>query len=87
MVRPGPGPADPLSRAVEALVTALSETKSCLLFSFLFGYSFGLQQRDGEALAPRTRGRHTGSWIAGLLRALTLGAWPRLRRPAYATPR
>lgn len=74
----GPDPAhtDPLSRAVDALVTAVFEMKFYLLFSFLFGYSFSLQQRAaaraGEAFAPRMRRRLLGLWVVGALHAALL---------------
>lgn len=68
--------ADPLSRAVDALVTAVFEMKFYLLFSFLFGYSFSLQQRAaaraGEAFAPRMRRRLLGLWVVGALHAVLL---------------
>jgi len=73
---PDPAHADPLSRAVEALVTAVFEMKFYLLFSFLFGYSFSLQQRAasraGEAFAPRMRRRLLGLWVVGALHAVLL---------------
>ncbi|MBN7135035.1 hypothetical protein A7A76_09720 [Lysobacter enzymogenes] len=73
---PDPVHADPLDRAVEALVTAVFEMKFYLLFSFLFGYSFSLQQdaaaRAGEAFAPRMGRRLLGLWAVGALHAVLL---------------
>lgn len=42
----------PLDRAVHWLVRLLFETKFYLLFSFLFGYSFALQQDSPSSAVP-----------------------------------
>ncbi|MFF9867937.1 DUF418 domain-containing protein [Streptomyces sp. NPDC013953] len=53
------------------LVTALVETKFYLLFSFLFGYSFSLQeesaQRAGAPFVPRMLRRLLGLFVLGAL--------------------
>lgn len=57
-------------------VTVLFATKSYLLFSFLFGYSFVLQEqaaeRAGVAFAPMMRRRLLGLVLMGLLHGLLL---------------
>lgn len=73
---PDPIFADPLSRALTALVAALFELKFYLLFSFLFGYSFSLQrgaaERAGQAFAPRMGRRLLGLCAVGALHAALL---------------
>lgn len=66
----------PLDRAVHWLVRCVFETKFYLLFSFLFGYSFALQQdsarRAGQAFAPRWARRCLGLALLGLAHAVLL---------------
>jgi len=73
---PDPAQADALGRALDALIAAVFEMKFYLLFSFLFGYSFSLQQtaaeRAGQAFAPRMGRRLLGLWIVGGLHATLL---------------
>ncbi|MGI5401183.1 DUF418 domain-containing protein [Streptomyces sp. CA-135486] len=73
----GGGPAaSALDRAAAWLVTALVATKFYLLFSFLFGYSFTLQQRSAEstaaAFAPRHLRRSAVLFLLGLAHAALL---------------
>lgn len=77
----GPGgPIDPdatvLDRTVTGVVQALVVGKFYLMFSFLFGYSFTLQQdsaaRDGASAAPRMLRRSLGLLVLGLLHAVLL---------------
>ncbi|MGV9450216.1 DUF418 domain-containing protein [Streptomyces sp. NPDC003635] len=71
----GPG-ASTLDRAATWAVTALVTTKFYLLFSFLFGYSFVLQERSardaGAAFAPRHLRRAAGLFGLGLAHAVLL---------------
>lgn len=71
----GPG-ASALDRAAAWAVTALVTTKFYLLFSFLFGYSFVLQERSarraGTAFAPRHLRRAAGLFGLGLAHAVLL---------------
>lgn len=73
---PDPAFAAPFDRLLQALVAALFEMKFYLLFSFLFGYSFSLQQgaaaRAGQAFAPRMGRRLLGLWLLGALHAALL---------------
>ncbi|MET9851522.1 DUF418 domain-containing protein [Streptomyces sp. NPDC006450] len=68
--------ATPLDRAVEGIVQALAVGKFYLMFSFLFGYSFTLQQdsaaRDGASAVPRMLRRTLGLLVLGLLHAVLL---------------
>ncbi|MFD5144373.1 DUF418 domain-containing protein [Streptomyces sp. NPDC058401] len=77
----GPGGAvDPdasaLDRTVEGAVQALAVGKFYLLFSFLFGYSFTLQQasaaREGASPVPRMLRRTLGLFVLGALHAVLL---------------
>lgn len=65
-----------LDRTVEGVVQALVVGKFYLMFSFLFGYSFTLQQdsaaRDGASAAPRMLRRSLGLFVLGLLHAVLL---------------
>ncbi|WAZ25690.1 DUF418 domain-containing protein [Streptomyces cinnabarinus] len=71
----GPG-ASGLDRAAAWAVTALVSTKFYLLFSFLFGYSFVLQERSarraGAAFAPRHLRRAAGLFTLGAAHAVLL---------------
>ncbi|CCK25621.1 membrane protein [Streptomyces davaonensis JCM 4913] len=71
----GPG-ASTLDRAAAWAVTALVSTKFYLLFSFLFGYSFVLQERSarraGAAFAPRHLRRAAGLFALGVAHAVLL---------------
>ncbi|UZW61329.1 DUF418 domain-containing protein [Lysobacter enzymogenes] len=73
---PDPAFSAPLDRIALALVATLFEMKFYLLFSFLFGYSFSLQQaaaaRAGQAFAPRMGRRLLGLWLIGALHAALL---------------
>ncbi|WP_329529486.1 DUF418 domain-containing protein [Streptomyces sp. NBC_01462] len=63
-------------RAAAWAVTALAEGKFYLLFSFLFGYSFVLQERaadaEGAAFAARHLRRTVGLFALGTLHAVLL---------------
>lgn len=65
-----------LDRAVEGVVQALVVGKFYLMFSFLFGYSFTLQQdsaaRDGASPVPRMLRRSLGLLVLGVLHAVLL---------------
>jgi uncharacterized protein len=90
-----------LDRTVAWLVTALVATKFYVLFSFLFGYSFVLQERSahhaGAPFAPRHLRRVLGLLALGVLHAVLLypgdilTAYACLALPLYAlrglTPR
>ncbi|MFH9005364.1 DUF418 domain-containing protein [Streptomyces afghaniensis] len=70
-------PGAPLAdQAAVWLVTALASFKFYLLFSFLFGYSFTLQQasaeRDGENATARFLRRSLGLVLLGLAHAVVL---------------
>ncbi|MGW7430131.1 DUF418 domain-containing protein [Streptomyces sp. NPDC054861] len=64
-------PDDTPGLVAKGLVTAFVETKFYLLFSFLFGYSFVLQQesaeRAGARFVPRMLRRLLGLFVLGLL--------------------
>ncbi|MFZ3494651.1 DUF418 domain-containing protein [Streptomyces sp. 5.8] len=68
--------ASTLDRAVEGVVLTFVAGKFYLMFSFLFGYSFTLQQdsaaRDGASPAPRMLRRSLGLLVLGLLHAVLL---------------
>ncbi|MFF1409637.1 DUF418 domain-containing protein [Streptomyces sp. NPDC058289] len=74
------GPLDPdassLDRSVEGVVQALAVGKFYLMFSFLFGYSFTLQQASaahaGASAAPRMLRRSLGLLVLGVLHAVLL---------------
>ncbi|MGW5639180.1 DUF418 domain-containing protein [Streptomyces sp. NPDC003832] len=98
----GGGPdASALDRGVAWAVTALAATKFYLLFSFLFGYGFVLQERSarraGTAFAPRHLRRAAGLFALGAAHAVLLYpgdilmAYAALSLPLYAlrglTPR
>ncbi|WP_406278424.1 DUF418 domain-containing protein [Streptomyces sp. NBC_00191] len=73
----GGGPdASAVDRGAAWVVTALVATKFYLLFSFLFGYSFTLQQRSAEraaaAFAPRHLRRSAVLFLLGLAHAVLL---------------
>ncbi|WP_405810951.1 DUF418 domain-containing protein [Streptomyces sp. NBC_00210] len=73
----GDGPsASAVDRAAAWVVTALVATKFYLLFSFLFGYSFTIQQRSAEsaetAFAPRHLRRSAVLFLLGLAHAVLL---------------
>ncbi|MFJ6655721.1 DUF418 domain-containing protein [Streptomyces sp. NPDC091377] len=73
----GGGPdASDLDRAVSWLVTALVAAKFYLLFSFLFGYGFVLQERsarrEGAAFAPRHLRRTLALFTLGAAHAVLL---------------
>ncbi|MFJ2257228.1 DUF418 domain-containing protein [Streptomyces sp. NPDC087844] len=74
-VTAGPA-ATPLDRTATWLVTALFTTKFYLLFAFLFGYSFVLQEeaaaRDGAPFARRHARRLLGLFLLGLAHAVLL---------------
>ncbi|WP_327305591.1 DUF418 domain-containing protein [Streptomyces sp. NBC_01298] len=63
-------------RAAEGVVQTLLVGKFYLLFSFLFGYSFTLQQdsaaREGASAVPRMLRRSLGLLVLGLLHAVLL---------------
>ncbi|MFJ7270582.1 DUF418 domain-containing protein [Streptomyces sp. NPDC099050] len=65
-----------LDKAVEGGVQTLLVGKFYLMFSFLFGYSFTLQQdsaaRDGASPVPRMLRRSLGLLVLGLLHAVLL---------------
>ncbi|MFE4264221.1 DUF418 domain-containing protein [Streptomyces sp. NPDC056883] len=68
--------ASPLDRGVDGVVQALAVGKFYLMFSFLFGYSFTLQQasaaHDGASPAPRMLRRTLGLLVLGVLHAVLL---------------
>ncbi|MCJ0868711.1 DUF418 domain-containing protein [Streptomyces sp. AP-93] len=77
----GPGGAvDPgasaLDRTVEGIIQTFAVGKFYLMFSFLFGYSFTLQQdsaaREGASAVPRMLRRSLGLLVLGLLHAVLL---------------
>ncbi|MFF3326376.1 DUF418 domain-containing protein [Streptomyces sp. NPDC002889] len=73
----GGGPdASAIDHGVAWAVTVLVSTKFYLLFSFLFGYSFTLQQRSAEraraAFAPRHLRRSAVLFLLGLAHAVLL---------------
>ncbi|MGW1772222.1 DUF418 domain-containing protein [Streptomyces sp. NPDC002104] len=65
-----------LDKAADGIVQTLFAGKSYLMFSFLFGYSFTLQQdsaaRDGASVVPRMLRRSLGLLVLGLLHAVLL---------------
>ncbi|MEV4949817.1 DUF418 domain-containing protein [Streptomyces sp. NPDC053755] len=69
-------PGDTADLVAKGLVTAFVETKFYLLFSFLFGYSFTLQQesaeRAGARFVPRMLRRLLGLFVLGLLHFVLL---------------
>ncbi|MCX5372125.1 DUF418 domain-containing protein [Streptomyces sp. NBC_00103] len=71
-----PGAAAPWDRTAAWLVTALFTTKFYLLFAFLFGYSFVLQEaaaaRDEVSFARRHARRLLGLFLLGLAHAVLL---------------
>ncbi|MFF3214783.1 DUF418 domain-containing protein [Streptomyces sp. NPDC002886] len=76
----GGGAVDPdattLDQAADGVVQTLLVGKFYLLFSFLFGYSFTLQQdsaaREGASAVPRMLRRSLGLLVLGLLHAVLL---------------
>lgn len=68
--------ASTVDRAVEGAVLTFAAGKFYLMFSFLFGYSFTLQQdsaaRDGASAVPRMLRRTLGLLVRGLLHAVLL---------------
>ncbi|MER5487442.1 DUF418 domain-containing protein [Streptomyces sp. NPDC002812] len=68
--------ASALDRAAEGLVQTFAVGKFYLMFSFLFGYSFTLQQasaaRDGARAVPRMLRRSFGLLVLGVLHAVLL---------------
>ncbi|MEU9736036.1 DUF418 domain-containing protein [Streptomyces sp. NPDC048002] len=68
--------ASALDRGLAWTVTALVATKFYLLFSFLFGYGFVLQERSarrsGAAFAPRHLRRAAGLFALGAVHAVVL---------------
>ncbi|MFD6888615.1 DUF418 domain-containing protein [Streptomyces sp. NPDC059957] len=68
--------ASTLDRTVEGIVLTFAAGKFYLMFSFLFGYSFTLQQdsaaRDGASPVPRMLRRSLGLLVLGLLHAVLL---------------
>lgn len=68
--------ASPLDRTVEGIVQAFVVGKFYLMFSFLFGYSFTLQQasaaREGASAVPRMLRRSLGLFVLGALHAVLL---------------
>ncbi|MFJ5261806.1 DUF418 domain-containing protein [Streptomyces sp. NPDC088387] len=91
----GGGPDAPaVDRVAAWLVTALVSGKFYLLFSFLFGYSFVLQERSaaaaGAPFAPRHLRRVLGLFVLGLAHAVLLYpgdilmAYAALALPLYA---
>ncbi|MEV0345167.1 DUF418 domain-containing protein [Nonomuraea sp. NPDC050680] len=57
---------------VAYLISTLVLTKFYILFSFLFGYSFTLQTRDGINIKARMLRRSLGLFVIGLLHGLLL---------------
>jgi uncharacterized protein len=66
----GFGTTGPVDFAVQTLVLS----KFYIVFSFLFGYSFTLQHRDGTRVVARTLRRCAALLVLGLLHGLLL--WP-----------
>jgi len=70
------GGRDLVSRSLAFAVSALFELKFYLIFSFLFGYSFTLQQRSaqraGTPFGPRLLRRHLALFLVGISHALLL---------------
>lgn len=71
-----PAHASASDTAVRFLATLLFEGKFYILFSFLFGYSFALQERAAQranvSLAPRTLRRLAGLAVLGLAHGILL---------------